>query len=78
MTAVFDEIKMKIIRNLSELKKNDTIIIKNNKSFLILGYQKIIGTVFLIKDDNKKFSIKCKETGFIENIEFGDGDVFLL
>lgn len=69
---------MKIIREISELKKNDMVIVKDNKSFNVLGYNKVIGCIFLIRDDKKGFSIKCKETGFIENIEFGDGDVFLI
>jgi hypothetical protein len=69
---------MKIIRSIVELKKGDTVIVKDNDFFAELGYEKVKGDVFSLDHDNFNFSIKCKETDSIVKINIEHGKIFLI
>jgi hypothetical protein len=69
---------MKIINHLAELKKGDTVIIKNARDFEKRGLMKITGDVFNIDHLKPEFTIKCKETSAIERINFDNAKIFLL
>lgn len=69
---------MKIIRSVAELKKGDTIIVKDNEIFAELGYEKVKGDVFSFDNDSSIFSIKCKETDSIVKINIENGKFFLI
>lgn len=63
---------------MKNLKKGDKVKVTENEIFKIMGYRSVTGTVFSFHDDNSGFSMKCKETGAIEGVEFGDGEVEIL
>lgn len=69
---------MKIITSLAELKKGDTLIVKDNKIFAELGYASVRGDVFSFDHDSSIFSIKCKETDSIVKISIENGKFFLI
>lgn len=69
---------MKIIRSVAELKKGDTLIVKDNEFFSELGYQAVRGDVFSFDNDSTNFSIKCKETDSIVKISIENGKIFLI
>ena len=69
---------MKVITNLHDLKKGDTVIIKDNLQFEIRGLMKVTGDIFDIDSKNPHFTIKCIETAAIEKINFADAKVFLI
>ncbi len=69
---------MKVITNLQDLKKGDTVIIKDNLQFENRGLMKVTGDVFDIDFQKPHFTIKCIETAEIERINFADAKVFLI
>lgn len=71
-------IYMKMIHSISELKKGDTVIVKNSHNFEAKGYKSISGDIYEIEIDNPIFTIRCKETENIEKISLKDGIIFLI
>lgn len=69
---------MKIIRDISELKKGDTIIVKGCPSFVSLGLKSISGDVFSLEPGKSNFTIRCKETDSFEKVSLEDGTIFLI
>lgn len=70
---------MKVILNLKELKKGDTVIIKHAKEFDERGLMRITGDVFELESkDPHTFTIKCLETKEIEKIFFSQVKVYLV
>ena len=69
---------MKLIRNLKELKKGDTVIIKDHANFSKLGYERVVGDVFSIEIGKPIFTIKCKETNSFEKVSIENGQIFLI
>ncbi|MDD4976554.1 MAG: hypothetical protein PHY93_19515 [Bacteriovorax sp.] len=69
---------MKMISDIAELKKGDTIIVKDYACFESLGYRKVFGEVFSIDLGNPNFIIKCKETDAFENVSIENGKIFLI
>ena len=69
---------MKMIQSISELKKGDTVIIKNSHSFESIGLNSVSGDIFEIENDKPFFTIKCKETDKFEKISLKDGIIFLI
>lgn len=69
---------MKIIRSIAELKKGDTIIVKDHSKFSALGYARVFGDVFNIDLGKPIFTIRCKETNTLENISIENGKIFLI
>ncbi|MFA6237501.1 MAG: hypothetical protein WC635_09265 [Bacteriovorax sp.] len=69
---------MKLIHDTDELKKGDTIIVKDQANFSSLGYAKVVGDVFDIEYGKTVFSIKCKETDSIEKVSIESGKIFLI
>ncbi len=69
---------MKIITNLEELKKGDTVIIKNARDFERRGLMRVTGDVFTIDASGPEFTIKCKETAAIEKVNFENAKIFLI
>lgn len=69
---------MKMIRDLAELKKGDTVIIKDNASFETRGFNRVTGDVYSIDPANPKFTIKCNETASIEEVSLESAKIFLI
>jgi hypothetical protein len=69
---------MKLIQNLAELKKGDTVIVKDNTKFYACGFARVFGDVFSVDQENPNFTIRCKETGSIETISIDNGTIFLI
>lgn len=69
---------MKMISSIDELKKGDTIIVKDHASFEALGYSRVTGQVFIINRGIPEFTIKCEETDSIEIVNIENGRVFLI
>lgn len=69
---------MKIITHLEELKKGDTVIIKNARDFEKRGLMRVTGDVFTIDAKGPEFTIKCKETAAIEKVNFDSAKIFLI
>ena len=69
---------MKLVKSLAELKKGDTVIVKDNASFSNLGYTRVFGDVFNIDSGKSIFTIKCKETNSIEKVSIENGQIFLI
>lgn len=69
---------MKMISNIAELKKGDTVIVKGHECFEGLGHSKVLGEVFNIESGTTNFTIKCKETDSIESVSLENGKIFLI
>lgn len=69
---------MKLICSIEELKKGDTIIIKDNQKFNSLGFNKVFGEVYQIESGKSFISIKCEQTNSIEEVKIDNGLIFLL
>jgi hypothetical protein len=69
---------MKMLNSISELKKGDTVIVKNCHTFESLGHKSISGDVFNIEAEKSCFTIKCRETEKFESINLKDGTIFLI
>ncbi|MBC7540178.1 MAG: hypothetical protein H7281_15240 [Bacteriovorax sp.] len=69
---------MKLINDITELKKGDTIIVKGNASLLARGFSKVLGDILLIEKGKLNFTLKCKETDSLESINLDTGLVFLI
>lgn len=69
---------MKIINHISELKKGDTVIIKNARDFERRGLMKVTGDVFTIDFSRPKLTIKCNETASIEEVNVENVKIFLI
>jgi len=67
---------MKMISDIKELKKGDTVIVKNCSAFMSLGLKSISGDIFNI--ERGRVTIRCKETKSFENISMEDGIVFYI
>lgn len=57
----------------SEFKKGDKVVITGNSIFKEMGHDKVSGEIFLMKKDG--FHFKCKDTGAMEIVDFGDGKI---
>ena len=69
---------MKLIQNIAELKKGDTVIVKGNAKFYARGFARVLGDVFSVDHGNPNFTIRCRETGSIETISIDNGTIFLI
>jgi hypothetical protein len=69
---------MKLVRSQIELKKGDTVIVKDNPNFSKLGFSKVIGDVFTIDPEKTVFTIKCKETNSLEKVSVEKDQIFLI
>jgi len=69
---------MKMVKDIKELKKGDTIIIKDCPAGTSLGLKSISGDIYSLEADKTYFTIKCKETEKFENISLEDGVIFLI
>lgn len=69
---------MKIINHISELKKGDTIIVKNARDFERRGLMKVTGDVFTIDFSRPQLTIKCNETASIEVVNIDSAKIFLI
>ena len=69
---------MKMICDITELKKGDTVIVKGHSWFENLGHQRVFGEVFNIENGETNFTIKCVETASIESVTLGNGKIFLI
>ena len=69
---------MKMVKNISELKKGDTIIAKDCPASTSLGLKSITGDVFALESGKPNFSIRCKETNSIEKVSLEEGTIFLI
>ncbi len=67
-----------MISDIIELKKGDTIIVKDYARFELMGFTKINGDVFSIEEDTKNITIKCMETDTFESINIESGKIFLM
>ncbi|MGZ3787851.1 MAG: hypothetical protein ACXVLQ_04975 [Bacteriovorax sp.] len=69
---------MKIISDINELKKGDTIIVKDHAYFEELGYRRVTGHVFNIEHGIPEFTIECEETNSFEKVSIEFGKIFLI
>ena len=69
---------MKMIKDISELKKGDNIIVKDSPSFVTLGFRSIRGDVFNVEPSKSHIIIRCKETENFEEMRLGVGVIFLI
>jgi hypothetical protein len=69
---------MKLIRELKELKKGDTVIVKDNEFFTALGFSTLSGDVFSFEKETPYFTIRCLETSSIEKVSIEEGRIFLI
>ena len=69
---------MKRVSDIRELKKGDTIIVKDCPSFMSLGFKSISGDIFTIEPGKPSFTIRCKETENFEQVSLEDGIIFLI
>ena len=69
---------MRMIKDVTELKKGDSIIVKDNPSFVSLGFKSIRGDIFTIEPGKLHFTIRCKETDKLEQISLEEGVIFLI
>ena len=69
---------MKLINDIAELKKGDTVILKDYLAFEAKGYSRVFGDIFNIERESTDFIIKCKETNSFEKIPFEKGKIFLI
>jgi hypothetical protein len=67
---------MKIITDLHDLKKGDSVIIKYSEKYDKKGHSRISGDIFYIT--HPEFTIKCIETEEIEKIDFNGVKVYLV
>jgi len=69
---------MKLVSDLEELKKGDTVIIKDYSTFENRGFSRVFGDIFTIEKESTDLIIKCKETNSFEKIHFEKGKIFLI
>jgi hypothetical protein len=69
---------MKLISDISELKKGDTVIVKDNAGLVARGFSKVLGDILLIEKGRLDFTLKCKETDSLESITLDTGLIFLI
>lgn len=69
---------MKLIRAIDELKKGDSIIVKDCPQFEEQGFARISGDIFEITNGSSSFTIKCKETNALEKVSLDFGKIFLI
>lgn len=62
---------------LQDLKKGQKVSVTGNEIFKMMGYEKVTGKVFLVNLQRNSFSIQCDQTGAIELVDMGDGEVEL-
>ena len=63
------------VTNKNQLTKGDRVTINDNEIAAMMGYRTLTGTVFLVNPHNNTFSLKCNQTGALELIELGDGQI---
>ena len=69
---------MRLISSMDELKKGDTVIVKDHAWFESLGFAKVFGDIYSIEAGGTIFTIKCEETNSIEEVNIENGKIFLL
>lgn len=69
---------MKLVKEMSEFKKGDTIILKDYSLFEDKGFSRFFGDIFNIEKESTGFVIKCKETNSFEKVQFEKGKIFLV
>lgn len=69
---------MKLIKSINELKKGDTIIVKDNADFYIRGFSRVLGDILTIEQTKLSLTIKCIETNSVESVMLGSGIIFLI
>ncbi len=69
---------MKLIIEINELKKGDTIILKDYSFFEIKGFSRVYADIFEIEKESTDLVIKCKETNSFEKVHFEKGKIFLI
>jgi hypothetical protein len=69
---------MKLVKEIIELKKGDTIILKDYTYFEDRGFSRVFGDIFNIEKESTDFIIKCKETNSFEKVQFEKGKIFLV
>ena len=69
---------MKLISDIDELKKGDTIIVKDSKWFDERGLARVTGDIYSIDKSNFKIQIQCVETDSIEEFALNNSKVFLI
>ena len=69
---------MKLINDISELKKGDNVIVKDYSRFEALGLGRISGFVFSLEEGKSNFTIKCTETDSIEEVNVESGKIFFI
>lgn len=69
---------MRLINDTTELKKGDTVILKDHEFFSALGYARVSGEVFDMAQGQPEFTIKCEETDSIEKVSIQNGKIFLI
>ena len=69
---------MKLISDIEELKKGDTIIVKGSKWFDDKGLMRVTGDIYSINKSNFKIKIQCVETDSIEEFFLNNSKVFLI
>lgn len=60
------------------LKKGDRVRVTSNSIFLAMGFEVVVSTVFLLYADGRGFALKCEETGAIETVTYGDGEISIV
>ena len=69
---------MRLVREINELKKGDTILLKDYSIFEDKGFSRVFGDIFNIEKESTDFVIKCKETNSFEKVQFEKGKIFLV
>lgn len=66
------------LKNPKDLQKGDSVRVENNEIFKMMGYKTVTGAVFMLRADGSGFALKCKETGAMETVDFGDGEIYII
>ncbi len=69
---------MKLIVEINELKKGDTVILKDYSVFENKGFSRVYGDIFEIENESTDLVIRCKETNSFEKVHFEKGKIFLI
>ena len=63
------------IKYKSQLTKGDKIVVKGNSIAEIMGFGTLTGEIFLVNPYNETVTIKCDQTGALECVDIGDGEM---
>lgn len=58
-----------------KIKKGQKIEVVGNSIFEMMGFERVTGTVFVVRADDSGCSIRCDQTASIETLDFNDGVV---